>query len=405
MNESVVKLPKRVCLLWTGGQNDAVAFERTLRMCESANLTLDIVGMKQPVPVSTWEGAPSTLAGDDECQAATLESLVIQARQRNVSATWTRHTGDASELTHKIQAERYSLVVKAAEPSSMVRRLFRGDDDRRFLRMCPSPVWIVRPTENAGRKRILAAVDPALAEADVAADEVQENLNRAVIEMAVLLAQLDDAELHIVHVWDFCLEEPLQSRAGFATDVVEHVGQSYKFKHKHALTRLLEPYRQRISRVHLLKGRVADEIARLAARLSVDTVVMGTVLRSGLSRLLFGNTAQTVLDKTECSLLTVNPRESADTDRLGRTSVHYPSPSVARGNAVCKSSPSEHRPAAKARSNSGKVVGLRSPFRPRAPAESVSPSIQRCARDVADGEYRLVDSADWNPTAVGHCLQ
>ena len=44
-------------------------------------------------------------------------------------------------------------------------------------------------------------------------------------------------------------------------------------------------------------------------RVDPDLLVMGTVSRWGIARRLLGNTAERVLERVDCSLLTVKPEE------------------------------------------------------------------------------------------------
>jgi nucleotide-binding universal stress UspA family protein len=59
--------------------------------------------------------------------------------------------------------------------------------------------------------------------------------------------------------------------------------------------------------VHLLKGDPADVIAEFAKARQVDLIVMGTVGRAGLPGLLIGNTAESILQRADCSVLAVKP--------------------------------------------------------------------------------------------------
>lgn len=61
------------------------------------------------------------------------------------------------------------------------------------------------------------------------------------------------------------------------------------------------------SRRHLKMGDVATELAASARQLHATLVVMGAVSRSGLERLIIGNTAQRVLDGLKCDVLIIKP--------------------------------------------------------------------------------------------------
>jgi nucleotide-binding universal stress UspA family protein len=62
-----------------------------------------------------------------------------------------------------------------------------------------------------------------------------------------------------------------------------------------------------IAQIDLLKGNPWEVIPQTTIRHSIDLLVMGTVCRTGISGVLLGNTAETVLDQVDCSLLTVKP--------------------------------------------------------------------------------------------------
>ena len=59
--------------------------------------------------------------------------------------------------------------------------------------------------------------------------------------------------------------------------------------------------------MHLLKGNAKDEIPRLAGELQVDLIVMGTLARAGIPGFIMGNTAETILNRIDCSVLAVKP--------------------------------------------------------------------------------------------------
>jgi universal stress protein E len=58
---------------------------------------------------------------------------------------------------------------------------------------------------------------------------------------------------------------------------------------------------------HLIGGHPADAIKQAVADTGADIVVMGSLCRSGLRRLLIGNTADKLLYRLPCDLLLVKP--------------------------------------------------------------------------------------------------
>ena len=59
--------------------------------------------------------------------------------------------------------------------------------------------------------------------------------------------------------------------------------------------------------LHLVEGPAGEVLPELVRRLDINLIVMGTVARTGLSGLIMGNTAETILNSVGCSVLTVKP--------------------------------------------------------------------------------------------------
>ena len=62
-------------------------------------------------------------------------------------------------------------------------------------------------------------------------------------------------------------------------------------------------------RTHLVEGPPGREIPLLAESVDADLVVMGTVGRSGITGVVIGNTAETVLSQLQCSVLAIKPKD------------------------------------------------------------------------------------------------
>jgi len=59
--------------------------------------------------------------------------------------------------------------------------------------------------------------------------------------------------------------------------------------------------------IHLVAGRPSLAITQIAHEKQIDLLVMGTVCRTGIRGFFIGNTAEGVLRRVDCSLLTVKP--------------------------------------------------------------------------------------------------
>ncbi len=215
------------------------------------------------------------------------------------------------EVIRAVLRNAYDLVIKAAENPDFLKKLF-GSNDMHLLRKCPCPVWLMKSPEKSNYNCILAAVDfdPLLLVAS------EQALNDEIVDRAAALARSDTAALHLVHAWETFAEKAMLARGDISNEeIVAHV-QNQQWIHKKGLNRLGEALRDRIGTddynrlspiFHLPKGPAKKLIASLAAELRADLVVMGTVARTGISGLIIGNTAETILDQLTCSVLAIKP--------------------------------------------------------------------------------------------------
>jgi nucleotide-binding universal stress UspA family protein len=142
-------------------------------------------------------------------------------------------------------------------------------------------------------------------------------LNIQILEMASSLTLSKSAEMHIVHVWDAIYEDAM--RYGFIhkpEDEINVYVEEIKQMQNHNLNSLLGEITDKLGRdalkyinpkMHLLKGDPRKNVPELAAKIKADLVVMGTVARTGLPGFFMGNTAESIINQLDCSLLTVKP--------------------------------------------------------------------------------------------------
>ena len=165
-----------------------------------------------------------------------------------------------------------------------------GSVAMKLLRKCPVPVWVVRPGVPCEPRRVLAATDLS-------------PVGARVMSLAAFVADCFGAALHVVH--SFQLPFDVQWEGEEAAREFEHRERAScrrKLEEEVAATRFA-------GEVHYYVGLTSPTHAILACnqRIDPDLVVMGTVSRGGLAGLLVGNTAERLLGRLDCSLLTVKP--------------------------------------------------------------------------------------------------
>jgi nucleotide-binding universal stress UspA family protein len=147
--------------------------------------------------------------------------------------------------------------------------------------------------------------------------ESRHALNRQIIEMASCLAVSEFAELHIVHAWEAIGESVMRSTFMHTPEdeIIAYVEQVRR-QCEASLGGLIREVTGDVGQdaldylklqTHLVKGLSRKEIPALAKRIEADLVVMGTVARTGVPGFIMGNTAETILNQIDCSVLAIKP--------------------------------------------------------------------------------------------------
>lgn len=196
------------------------------------------------------------------------------------------------------------LVIKDVQHVSALDRTFHQPLDWLLLRDCPACLHLVTDARHPKPLKVLAAIDLSHLE------ELTYGLNERVLELASTLAHVCDAHLHLLNVsnWsvvgDTHTSVPTQS-------LDSSLGEAVNDAQVEAFDVLAERYGVEQERQHVLTGIPHKVISLFARRNAFDVVVLGTVYRDKLDRLI-GSTAESVLNRTSCSLMIVKPSPWVD---------------------------------------------------------------------------------------------
>ena len=195
------------------------------------------------------------------------------------------------------------LVMIAAEGEGGLKERLFGSTIMHLMRKCPCPVWVLKSTQRQPYARILAAVDPD------PSDDEKNALNEKILELGSSLAEVEGSELHIVHTWAPIKVGGLRAGEKFGPYTVDEIVREIQEVHQKWLDKLLGKYdlAHLKHQVHLLEGEARSLIPALAKQKEINLIVMGTVCRTGIPGFFIGNTAETVLQRVDCSVLTVKP--------------------------------------------------------------------------------------------------
>ena len=311
-----------LCVLEHGALSKP-ALDRAVALAENNQASLTVVNVAPQVPNGFRLPDSGPISVD-------LQSALVQEHQTQMASLLApyrqgldiRHkvllgTGFL-EVIREVLRNGHDLVIKCPESPSWLDRLFAGDD-MHLMRKCPCPIWFIKPQAPKAYKRILAAVDVD----DFYPPhelETRHLLNEQILEMSAALALSESAELHIVHAWNSMTE--MVDMLAFSTKISkEQIAsniETERDQQQQRLRLLVQAIRSKSSAArealdylkpvtHVVKGSARKEVPQIAAQLSIDCIVMGTVARTGIRGFIMGNTAETILEQIDCSVLAIKP--------------------------------------------------------------------------------------------------
>ena len=285
------------------------ALQWAVRLAEHNQAKLKIVDV---VPEFSWisrlampdSDRTQQVLADDKRQ--NLEAIAGPLREQGFDVTTKVLLGKTSfGIMHEVLRSNHDLVLRVTKGAHSRRTGFFGTTSMRLLRKCPCAVWLVRADAPPRFARVLAAVDPA------PHDVAQEIMNKTIMELGQSIAEYENGQFHVVHAWELFGASADESWS--LPGKLEETVRKAEMEVAAALDNFLSPYKlsHRSDSVHLLHDEIGPghAISELAKKQGIDLIVMGTIARTGVVGALMGNTAEQVLDRATCSVLTIKPND------------------------------------------------------------------------------------------------
>ncbi len=225
-------------------------------------------------------------------------SLQHQGLNVDVDVAWDRHHCDG--VLRKVQRYDPDLLIHQIGAHSRLGHYWMAHHDWQLLRQCPVPMLLVKAHQWGRIPQVAACVDP-FHECDAPAQ-----LDRGILNHASMLARLADGRLQVVHSF-----QSLPQAAIFDEHVVtDYAALQRKVvqQHAEALQKMLDKLVDiEADNVHQLQGESHVTLPAFAAQHKIDVMVMGSVARGFLDRLLLGSTIERIFDHMDCDVLAVKP--------------------------------------------------------------------------------------------------
>lgn len=230
---------------------------------------------------------------------AIADRLRVHSIKVKVSAKWDYPAHEA--IIRRAQAIKADLIVAACHSGKHRMPWLLPLTDWELVRLSPLPVLLVKNPRPYHHPAVLAAIDPTHAH------EKPLQLDKEILRVGKTLSTALRGTLHAVHAYAPCpMNVPFEILTPTALEVMQRQAQR---EAQGLFRRGLRSARVARDRRYLIAREPIGAIAEASRRSQSAIVVMGAISRSGIKRLLIGNTAERILDDLSCDIMVVKPAD------------------------------------------------------------------------------------------------
>jgi universal stress protein E len=283
------------------------ALNKAAQLAKAHGATLEIFhALSQTVLVDALDAQRVSLK-DFEAQQlhdaiSRLQVLAKRMRKHAITVTcaaeWDYPPAEA--IIRRALKTKADLIVAERHATKHVAGWMLSYTDWELLRQAPCPVLLIKKTKPYHRPKVLTAIDP------FHQHEKPARLDAALLQASASLSGPLKGTLQIIH----CVPPPTVLTAGWVAGPViidqQHSEVLLK-KARKALAAEVARHPLPSHKIAVVQGAAREAIPLTAKSGKADIVVMGALSRSGLKRVLIGNTAEAVLDALDCDVLIVKP--------------------------------------------------------------------------------------------------
>jgi len=259
-------------------------------------VTWDAVA-EEPAEVLSEEQRVQLIEALKAAERQGLRTLTEPYRSRvaamDAQVLWSKEPKDS--ILHAVAHAGAELLIKPASAHHAIGDFFNTPLDWTLMRESPCAVLLSRRAAWALPGTVLAAVDVT--------DVRHLALTRAVLTTAATLAAVLGAPLHVATAYP-----RVGPTAGAESDIAvdyTKIRCDMQENRRKALAHWADTLDIEFAGLHVLEGKPSVVVPDLANELDATLTVLGTAARSGLGKLLIGNTAEDTIERIRGDLLTV----------------------------------------------------------------------------------------------------
>ena len=252
----------------------------------------------------------AAMQGYINSQKRWVESYLNAVEEAGISCSfdvvWHKPLYEA--IINKATEIKADLVIKSTHKHPTINKVFFTPNDWQLLKSCPVPLILAKAETNASYAKVLAAIDPSHGH------DKPEKLDTLITSNGLDIANQLGSEFNVTHCFD-PIGYQLWSDIGLGMGVgmgpsdftmgeenYEAYLEQLKKTHQEKFDKVVAPFELADEQKHLLEGYPETLLPELVDKLDIDLLVLGTVYHSGL----VGSTAEKILDRVNCDILSVH---------------------------------------------------------------------------------------------------
>jgi universal stress protein E len=289
-------------------EQPAIAKAAILAKSLSASVELLICDTKSSREIQTEGPLPSisnALLTDN--LDSLLDQLAKPMRDAGIDVSTEVITGDPLHemIISWLRNSPADLIVKDTHHHSFATRVFATNTDWHLIRTCPVPLLLTKPKAWAESPVLLAAVDPGHRNDPLAI------LDHRILDVAVGLGKALHGQIHAMHAYlPTIATAALGGMPPVMSVAADELAAESDLQHARLKT-LTDEFAIADANLHIAPATASDYLPSMALECNADMVVMGTIARSSLERLVIGSTAERVLEPLPCDVLLVKSPDFA----------------------------------------------------------------------------------------------
>ncbi|MDO6498695.1 universal stress protein [Photobacterium sanguinicancri] len=234
-------------------------------------------------------------------QALTQQAQLLKSQYANIKFhTKIRIGVPYIEIIKEAKELNATMVAIDSHRADKTVACQRGSNTLNLMRKSEVPIWSIS-TNATLVQRVVAAIDLT--------NQDYQNFNHKIIALASDVCSVFGAELILCHAWRLESEGFLRKWNRYEDIDIALLSKSMRDDRMARLQSLLEPYENSAitTNVELLEGETREVLPEYVVNSDIDLVILGSLSREGIAGFLMGNTAESILNQLDCSVVTLKP--------------------------------------------------------------------------------------------------